>query len=163
MSIIGKFVENNKRATVRDIMLHVEEELEIGWARDTMKMENSFTEEIARERKVLYAKLGEAKEQLKSIVEPYELQADEVVTKETGKKSTKDGRERWVEIQLRSDSTYQALTQKIENITMDIASVDLRKTMNDADVKRAKYNFNMYEAMVSALRLMVEHKETVIN
>lgn len=164
MSIIGKYIKENGRVTVREILLHVEEELEIGWANDTLKTESSKIEELSRERAVLYAKMMETKEGMKSITSTFEKQADEAVRAITGKKSsTIAERQAWVEEQADDNLDYVQLSDKVDEYVMDIAGVDLKKTLLDTEVKRAKYNFRMYEALTSAMKLMVEHKETVIN
>lgn len=163
MSIIAKFVENNRNVTVREILFHVEEELEIGWARDTMKLETSHLEEIAKDRRVTYAQLMDAKERLQNAREPFEEQADEAILAETKKKATKETRERWVNKQMQNDASCREIQAEIESRTMDLATIDLRKTMLESDVKRAKYNFSLYEKMVDAVRLMVEHKNATLN
>lgn len=163
MSLIYKFVKDNPKATVRDIVFHLETELEIGEAKDVLALEASKVAELMREKNVAYAKLREVQEQAKEHMEPYAAQADEAVSKETGKKSTKEGREKWVEAQLREDEVYQRIKRRIEGFQMDIVGIDIRSAELESETKRAKYNYRMFETMVSALRLMVDHKETVIN
>lgn len=163
MSLIYKFVKDNPKATVRDIVFHLEKELAIDEAKDALALEASKTAELMREKNVAYAQLRELQGQAKEHMEPYADQAEEAVLKETGKKSTKDSREKWVEAQLRNDEVYQRMQSRIEDKQMDLVTIDIKMAELVSETKRAKYNYRMFETMVSALRLMVDHKETVIN